>query len=1279
MKNACRYCRILLFSLLALCLLLGMVGCHRNDPTPTPPEEQPKEEIIQLFLDGATAYSVVRPEIAGSDLKKAAASLTTTLRTETGAKDLAIREDYVKRGEEVPTDTPEILIGLTNRQESIDAHKILSENQYTIAMVGNRLVIIGYDEPATVQAINYFLTVILKENLTDAKSLALPQGFLLNNSYIPPVVNPFGEDLPIFPIQNRPTVSPATYLLPTYTLKNGMYIQTYGSFDLQGIRTTFQTNTGYADNYAINTDSVMVYDKHYNGFSGWYAGGNYTVDMMIAVNRCDKVDIDKYGLRDSIQTNANGDYLEHGAGTSYYMVPSEGLIDYIWETMLEPVIIACHPQTIALEEPEMWHASGYSKAFKAEWEAYYHEPWQNPSASATNTLKANLLKTYLFERILTELSDHAKKLDPTIQLYIASHSTVSYAAWGITSGLDHYIATGKLDGIIGQTWSDTHNTAFPYRGISFRDNFTNAFIEYSSYVDSVEGINFYALADPMADGTSFTEEDLQYIYRQSITATLMQPEIHRFQVLPWVQRAYANVSSNYRTIQSQIFEVLNQVGGEEITVEAGTPGITFLVADSMSWMNEGNKWALNATNGMYGVVAPLVRDGIPAKMKSMEHIQSVEDLKGVTVLIVSYDSCLPMKEETNIAIAEWVKAGGTLLLLSGANQYFDADDNFFWYEQGSPLNHLLQHMGLTHITTKTVTSGSSVSATEQTLKDAFNGQKISSTYRSFTITFDGTDDAILSLGDDALGINESVGKGQLIAVGLPSAYYAANTNGPEMIRALVEYALDYTDYEYTSSDLMVIRRGDIVATHAYKDAQVLDGTYINLFSYDLSVLIDPTVKKDDSMVLFDISSVDLSVPRLGFSSGTVKEGSLTETAKQITYTVTSAANTILANRILLPSGTYPSSIEITRAESGQKVTILKYLYDAKTNTCLLTFDGSVEETTVTITFGTSSDAMSSIQKGLAEILIPTNNKNLDSKYLVKNTAGVNGGVRFCDNAGEVIYKFDFSDYIHPVYQLYICQNYIVEISPDGKAWTMIADYSQGGTIPRIANANNATMLAVDPAAYEQLDDTLYVRIRNTESVGGHGGAISQIIIRHLVDAEHVPAAPDAPGKNNTSTEKIPDQTSSNEKQYLVSTSNGISTYRRTVRTNSSNQDAEFIDYNTAGMNENIRYCDEARQLVYAFDISDMTAATFTFYLSQNYLFEVSLDGTDFEIIADYSEGGKRPHLTTGGNEKGIAVDVFDYAEEGDAIIYFRLSNTDISKGWGGTISRFVMEYQKPAS
>ncbi|MBQ8718464.1 MAG: DUF4350 domain-containing protein [Clostridia bacterium] len=1285
----------LLALLLSICMLStglmsALVAC-------SPAEEQPDDEEVKptvTLVDGTTEYTIYRPELCSRELINSAAGLRTSIEAATGV-DIGISDDYVPRGEAVPTDTCDILIGVTNREESKQVHATLSEGEYAIQMVGKRLVIVGYDETCTIGAVEYFIENILGYSKdTDSYSatkIVLEEDYLQKGTYTPApvvVVPPTYET--IFGEQNKPTKSPATYVRPTHDLENGLYVQSYDSFDLTGVRTTFQASVLYTDTRAVNADSVMVYSTSGNNFASWYGSEDYVVDMMIAINRADAsyLNLDKSNYND-IQMDASGNYLEHPAGGSYYMVPSEDWIEFAWANMLLPMIEQYHPQTIALEEPEMWIRAGYSQTFKEEWEAFYDEEWQAPNSSAEANLKANLLKTYLFERILTELSKRVKQVSPSTQLYIATHSTVNYAAWSITAGLNSYLALGCIDGVIGQTWADTHNSAFPYNGAQTTDNFTNAFIEYASYVDSVEGTNFYALADPVMDNEGRTEEGCQYFYRQSIAAQLMQPEINRFQILPWVQRAFGSSSGAYRTVQSQIYAMLNDIGGEEITMTAGTPGISYLASDSLSWMNTGSGWAINPTDGMYGLCAPLVRDGVPVKMKAMEQIYTADDLKGVTLLLASYDTSVPLSEEVNIAIADWVKAGGTLLYVSGHNQYWNIDDYFFWADDVTPLTNLLRHLGLSDIKVNTQTSGLKASSRLKALDDSleiFNNHALSS-YVNYAITFEGAESPLMKIGNSVIGFEEFVGKGTVVVMGIPTGSFANYKGGAPLLRALVEYALQYTDYEYASAEMMKTERGKYVIAHAFDKAVELEGTYINLFDPELAIVEDPVIPKEDSMILANVDYFDLSVPRLGFSSGEVDPDSLKESADSTTYQFTSATNTTICHRLLAPRGVYPQSVTVTNA-NGSEMPLLSLVWDDDTRSLRFTVDGSRQPVTVTVEWGKTKVDLEGAAFVYEEISIPVNSSNKDKEYIFESTAAVNDTCRFCDLDRQLIYRFDTTDYFCPIYQFDVGQNYIIEVSGDGETWEMIADYSEGGTVEHIRDNSTAFTLSIDPADYEAVDETgiLYVRFRNSNTSMGWGARVGLLTIRHMVEADTSAGESTdwLTGKNNTSSMNdnamtTPSTGDADESKYLVKTENGRKYYKRKIATNSNNQDMDFILVNTSESNANFRYCDTTRQLVYLFDVSDMLSCDLTCRVFQNYIVEVSNNNKDWEIVANYYDISGGEHLTTGGNDVDVDIDPFIYDCDVTGECYIRIRACDPTKGWGGTIRYIEMNYTKAAN
>ena len=858
--------------------------------------------------------------------------------------------------------------------------------------------------------------------------------------------------------------------------------QTYGIRPVEGTVSTFQTATMYGGSFAVNADSVMVYGDSADRFQSWTFSKAYTVDMMIAINRAGTayVEEDKDRYKD-IQMNAEGKYLEHSKGT-YYMVPTERWTEYIWD-MLNRIAKSYHPSMIVMEEPEMWHASGYSEGFKAEWEKYYGEDWEDQAQSTDAAFKSMRLKVYLFERLIREIAKRMKASYPDIRLVVATHSSINYGALGIAAGMNHYLALGVLDGIIGQTWSNTSAMTFMYRGKGTVDSFVNAYVDYASYLDSVSDSSFYALADPMADGNSYTEEQCRAMYVQTVAAQLMFPEVQRFEILPWVDRAFANVSKEYKAMQAQTFQMLNDIAGKDVEIEGGTPGISYLMSDSVAWTQTGKNWCLSPSTSMYAVTMPLVYAGIPLRVKSMEQVGKPEDLKDVSVLIVSYDNQMPDDEKINQALADWVRAGGVMLCLTGHNEYWKADSQC-WSEAGSPLNDLLERMGLDIQVSETRKTGDLSWTAQDSPLVPVSGLRVDSTYGSFVNTFEGDGETVLTLNGSAVAVDAEAGSGRLILCGLPSAYYSSGEGPADLLRSLTEYATLYTGYPYCESSHLLARRGQYVIAHAFRDGVQLEGRFADLYSPVLSIVEDPVLSKGESRILVDLDALDLSIPRVAATGGRPKT-EFREEADRTVVTLSSATLFTVNTLFAAPDGLYPQSVKVLR---GNAEVEHETVWDGDSDTLLVSYAGNTQKVEITVTWG-DQPVEDTEPRDRQSRKVLTNNSGEDAEFIFRNTAETNTTVRFCDLDREVVYRFDLSGMEDPAYMFTVCQNYVCEISKDGRNWILLEDWSQNGEY--IDNPSNATTLTVRPWNQDWKDE-FYFRLRNAFPSRGWGGAISSI-------------------------------------------------------------------------------------------------------------------------------------------------------------------------------------------
>ena len=150
--------------ILALLMMIPIFGCTDvpEETLPqetTSPETEKEETYLKLIENGELLYTLVRPEKCTSTLFSAIKSIRSTIEDKLGIS-VKDTDDWVQgkpvAGEYI-SDEPEILVGETNRRESRDVYLTLSVGEYAIRAVGNKIVIIGYNDNLTVVAAERFI------------------------------------------------------------------------------------------------------------------------------------------------------------------------------------------------------------------------------------------------------------------------------------------------------------------------------------------------------------------------------------------------------------------------------------------------------------------------------------------------------------------------------------------------------------------------------------------------------------------------------------------------------------------------------------------------------------------------------------------------------------------------------------------------------------------------------------------------------------------------------------------------------------------------------------------------------------------------------------------------------------------------------------------------------------------------------------------------------------------------------------------------------------------
>lgn len=163
--------------MLMFCMLL-FVGCSRTESEETDSGPVFTGEKTVISNDVLAGYSIVRSDNASDSGIQAAIELRDGLKN---VLDLNLTTDWVKRGEDVPAGRSEILVGQTNRPESIALQETLRHQDFAIAHTDHRIVIVGGSDLATQTAVAFFL-----ENFVDTESgqISVPvQPFIYQSKY----------------------------------------------------------------------------------------------------------------------------------------------------------------------------------------------------------------------------------------------------------------------------------------------------------------------------------------------------------------------------------------------------------------------------------------------------------------------------------------------------------------------------------------------------------------------------------------------------------------------------------------------------------------------------------------------------------------------------------------------------------------------------------------------------------------------------------------------------------------------------------------------------------------------------------------------------------------------------------------------------------------------------------------------------------------------------------------------------------------------------------------
>jgi hypothetical protein len=608
-------------------------------------------------------------------------------------------------------------------------------------------------------------------------------------------------------------------------------------------RTCFQTHSRWDGKIQLRSDVAVCYGIDASlpqRIAQWKAQG-YVVHLMTGVSWGNYQDY-LYGKFDGVrhvdeaQTDRDGKVISHG-GDVYYMSPGESFGKFLCQGVkraMDAGALAVH-----LEEPEFWVRGGYSEGFKREWKAHYGEDWVAPHSSPDAQYRASQLKYFLYGRALKQVFDFVKsenvRTGRKVKCYVPTHSLINYAQWQIVSPESSLIKVGA-DGFIAQVWTGTARTPNVYKGRTKERTFETAFFEYGAMMNVVQanGGTVWFLNDPIEDNPNHSWDDYKTNWESTLTASLLWPEVWRYEVMPWPERIFRGryptvdrahrkpgerveriqIPPAYATELLTVINALNDMNQKDIAWDCGARGIGVVVSDTMMFQRgQPNPSDINL-GSFYGLALPLLKHGIPAEPVQLENATTPGALARQKVLLMTYEGMKPMAPDVHDALAAWVKDGGALIFLGDDTDPFNTvrawwNDPMAARTYRAPRVHLFERLGLP--------------------------------------------------SDIAAGLHK-LGKGIVVYDTASPASLTYRLDGAEYLIALAKRGCEAVGVDYSETNHLTLRRGPYVVAAGLDESiggpeAVLRGRFLDLFDAALPTVDTVFLKPGSRRLLLDLDKI----------------------------------------------------------------------------------------------------------------------------------------------------------------------------------------------------------------------------------------------------------------------------------------------------------------------------------------------------------------------------------------------------------------------------------------
>ena len=724
--------------------------------------------------------------------------------------------------------------------------------------------------------------------------------------------------------------------------------------------TGMQERQPLAPSIDLGCDFVMVYgvDETMPRRVREYAQAGYRVHLMTGISWGDYQDYldgqwDGKDHWDESQRDRNGRDVIHNPRVPY-MVPTLSFIQYLIEK-LKPAVDS-GVSAIHVEEPEFWNHSGYSPAFRREYEKRYQEPFAPQHASVDAHFRCARLKAEMYARairmISAALKDYAKvRYGRDLRFYVPTHSLVNYSQWKIISPESAMADMPTVDGFIAQVWTGTSRSPNIYEGRYRERTFETAYLEYGAAQALIRGggRQMWFLHDPIEDNPAHNWEDYRKNYEKTAAASLLHPQVSRYEICPWPRRVFEGsyprvqphikkkdetsletaasrtIPEDYRTFLCGMFQFLGDLDGRE-TEEQGQ-GVGVFLSDTAMFERslpddldqpDVHRELMEIWEKGRGEDAAAFLDGIDKdgdRLRAFAASAAFPCFFGLAMPLLKYG--LPVRPLQLENVVRFPEELGNVrcavlsyeLMKPASPAIHDALSS--WVREGGALVY--------------VGDGA----------DPFHGVRSWWKDRGYD---DPSQHLLERLGlprDAETGVYP-VGKGLAAVWRMAPARIGLKKEYGEKWRAFVKAALERAGVPWAYQNYLILRRGPYLICHVMDESTddrplTLRGTFADLTAPGCPVIREKQVGVDESAILCDLERLEGTGFAVIFTAGRILEAEEEDDTCQ--FRVRAADQVLASIRVRLP---WPPAAMTAMDDGGEQVNVA-WDFDAGSSTALITY------------------------------------------------------------------------------------------------------------------------------------------------------------------------------------------------------------------------------------------------------------------------------------------------------------------------------------------------------